>query len=62
MYQMAEMPPVCRCGCGKRVALKGMLTGLRARTLFSSTGLKKMTKGGLRRLTDPDGLNGKYEI
>ena len=50
----------CRCGCGKKVSYKGILTNLCARNDFTSVDLKKMTKEQLRRLTDPDGRQDKY--
>ena len=57
----SSMPVFCQCGCGRRVARKGVLTKLCSRKGHTSIAVKGMTKGQLRRLTDPDGLHEKYK-
>ena len=57
----SSMPALCKCGCGRRVSLKGMLTKPCSRKGYTSINLKRMTKEQLRRLADPDGVNEKYQ-
>ena len=58
------MPAFCRCGCGRRVSQKGMLTKpyacSRKGYTCTSIDLKRMTRGQLRRLNDPDSLLEQY--
>ena len=54
------MPNPCRCGCGRYVSLKGMLTKSCSRKGYTSIDLNRMTKEQLLRLTDPDGLREEY--
>ena len=51
---------MCKCGCGRRVSLKGVLRKACSRNGYTSIDLKRMTKEQLRRLGDPDGLREKY--
>ena len=67
MALSSNRPMSCRCGCGRRVALKGMhiymLTKPCSRRGFSFIDLKKlkMTKAQLRRLAGPDDRQEKYQ-
>ena len=54
------MPTFCRCGCGRSVSQKGMLTEPSSRKGYTSIDLKRMAEEQLRRLTDPDGLHEKH--
>ena len=54
------MPTFCRCGCGRRVSLKGILTKPCSRKGHTSIDLKRMAEEQLRRLNGPDGLLEKY--
>ena len=49
----------CGCECGKRVALKGVLTKSCSRKGLTPIGLE-ITKAQPRRLADPDGREDKY--